>query len=151
MIGWNRLPTFNFLVTPYSVRCDSTFRTVCTSICHKTIFREVWWETIRINMLQTSSFWFLTIILNYTTIQRLSPPNKIYRIIIYLKIKVNEYTDIHLVFLSFLILKIKLYNYTAFVHPWKNLKNYSKLELQNYTTIRLLSPPNKIYGLIIHL
>ena len=65
-------------------------------------------------------FWFLTIILNYTTIQLLSPPNKIYRIIIYLKTKVNEYTDIHLVLLSFLILK------------------------SNYTTIQLLSTPERI-------
>ena len=68
-------------------------------------------------------FWFLTIILNYTTIQLLSPPNKIYRIIIYLKTKVNEYTDIHLVFLSFLFnIKNQTIQLYSFCPPLKEFK-----------------------------
>ena len=48
--------SFHFpLVAPYSVRCESTFWNIHLSISHKNIFREVWWETKRINLLWMSS------------------------------------------------------------------------------------------------
>ena len=45
---------------------------------------------------------------------------------------------------------MELYNVTAFVPSLQILLHYSKLELSKYTTIKLLSPPNSIYGTIIH-